>query len=219
MDKMKASSYRIDIHDSEHRLVQALHRLENAPQVCPENRASIKRFVTFCRATNLSVSRQLLYLQKLTVLAELHKAPFDQASRDSIVNLMDMVRKKGLAEWTYHTYCVTIKKFYKWLRGTDEYPPEVRWLKASVRNKTTVTADKLLNEQEIRRLIEVAQNHRDRAFVHVLYETGCRSARVRVCMASYVLKNLGVRKHTRFISVLPRTGCALEFWELISISD
>jgi len=79
-----------------------------------------------------------------------------------------------MAEWTYQTYCVTVKKFYKWLRGTEEYPPEVKWIKYSVKNKTTVTADKLLSEQEILKLAEKAGNHRDRAFVLVLYESGCR---------------------------------------------
>jgi integrase len=87
---------------------------------------------------------------------------------------MDQVKKRGLAEWTYHTYCVILKRLYKWLRGSEDYPPEVKWIKARVRNKTTITADKLLSEQEVLRLTEKTENHRDRAFTLVLYESGCR---------------------------------------------
>lgn len=86
---------------------------------------------------------------------------------------MDQVKKRGLAEWTYHTYCVILKRLYKWLRGSEDYPPEVKWIKARVRNKTTITADKLLSEQEVLRLAEKAENHRDRTFTLVLYESGC----------------------------------------------
>jgi hypothetical protein len=84
---MSHSSDRIDIHDRKHRFELALRNLEQDPKVTLENKMLIQRFVTFCRAANLSLERQLIYLQKLTVLARLH-APFEQATRDSIVSLM-----------------------------------------------------------------------------------------------------------------------------------
>jgi len=115
---------------------------------------------------------------------------------------MDRVKKRGGAEWTYQMYCVTLKKFYRWLRSTDEYPPEVKWLKANVRNKTSVTADKLLNEQEVLRLAEVAENHRDRAFVLVLYESGCRIGEILgLRIRDIVFDELGV-----LLSVSGKTG-------------
>ena len=171
---MNAVSDRIDIHDRKHRFDLALRNLQQDPWIKPENKLLIQRFVTFCGAANLSVERQLIHLQKLTVLARLHPPTFEQATKESILDLMDRVKKRDVAEWTYQMYCVALKKFCRWLRGTDDYPPEVRWLKASVRNKTNVTADKLLSEPEVLKLAEVAENHRDRAFVLVLYESGCR---------------------------------------------
>jgi hypothetical protein len=125
---MESSLDRIDIHSGRHRFELALRNLEQDPLICPENKLHIQRFITFCRAANLSVSRQLLYLQKLTVLGRLYQTPFENATRDSIVSLMDQVKKRGVVEWTYQMYCVAIKKFFKWLRGTDDYPPEVKWL-------------------------------------------------------------------------------------------
>ena len=131
---------RVDIHNRKHRFELALRSLTEDTAICQEIKAQIQKFITYCRANNVSLERQLIYLQKLTLLARLYRAPFENATKDSIVELMDRVRKRGLAEWTYHTYCVVLKRFYKWLRGTGDYPPEVKWLRASVRNKTTVTA-------------------------------------------------------------------------------
>ena len=199
---MNATPDRIDIHDRKHRFDLALRNLQQDPCVRPENKLLIQRFITFCRTENLSVERQLIYLQKLTVLGRLYPAPFEQLTRESAVDLMDRIKKRGGAEWTYQMYCVTLKKFYRWLRETDEYPPEVKWLRASVRNKTNITADKLLSEHEILRLAEAAQNHRDRAFVLVLYESGCRIGEI----LGLRMKDLAYDEKGALLSVSGKTG-------------
>jgi integrase len=94
------------------------------------------------------------------------------------------------------------KKFFKWLKGADYYPPEVRWLKASVRNKTTVTADKLLSESEVLRLAEAAENHRDRAFVLVLYESGCRIGEI----LGLRMRDIACDENGALLSVSGKTG-------------
>jgi len=199
---MNAISGRIDIHNRMHRFDLALRNLEQDPWIKPENKPLIQRFITYCRTENLSVERQLIYLQKLTVLGRLYPAPFEQATRESIVDLMDRIKKRGVAEWTYQMYCVTLKKFYRWLRGSDDYPPEVRWLKASVRNKTNITADKLLSEKEVLKLAEVAENHRDRAFVLVLYESGCRIGEI----LGLRMKDIACDENGALLSVSGKTG-------------
>jgi integrase len=199
---MDRSPDRIDIHGRQHRFDLALRNLEQDPSICQANKAHIKRFISFCRANNLSIERQLIYLQKLTLLAKFFKTPFEQATKDSVVDLMDRVKKRGLAEWTYHTYCVALKRFYKWLKGTDDYPSEVKWLKATVRNKTTVTADKLLNEEEVLRLAEKAENHRDRAFVLVLYESGCRIGEI----LGLRMRDIAFDERGTLLSVTGKTG-------------
>jgi integrase len=115
---------------------------------------------------------------------------------------MDRIKKRGIAEWTYQMYCVTLKKFYRWLRGSDDYPPEVRWLKASVRNKTNITADKLLSEKEVLKLAEVAENHRDRAFVLALYESGCRIGEI----LGLRMKDIACDENGALLSVSGKTG-------------
>ena len=87
---------KIDIHNCNHRFELASRNLAQDPLICQENRAHIRKFVAFCRTSNLSLQRQLIYLLDLTVLARLHKAPFDEATKESILELMDRVKKRGL---------------------------------------------------------------------------------------------------------------------------
>ena len=199
---MDPSQGSLDIHDRRHRFELALRNMTQDPVICQENKNHIQRFLGFCRAQNLGLDRQLLYLLKLTVLARLHKAPFDQASRDSIVNMMEQVKKRGMAEWTYQTYCVTVKKFYKWLRASSDCPPEVKWIRPIVKNKTTITADKLLSEEEVLKLVEKAENHRDRAFVLVLYESGCRIGEI----LGLRTRDIAFDEYGALLSVTGKTG-------------
>ncbi|MCJ7506169.1 hypothetical protein MUP05_06850 [Candidatus Bathyarchaeota archaeon] len=61
---MNTEPDRIDIHNRKHRFDLALRNLEQDPSICPENKQQINKFVAFCRANNLSLERQLIYLQK-----------------------------------------------------------------------------------------------------------------------------------------------------------
>jgi len=199
---MRRGSDRIDIYNGKHRLELALSNLLQDPSICQENKIHIQQFLTFCRAENLSVDRQLLYLYKLTTLARLHRAAFEHATRDSIISLMDQIRKKGVADWTYVSYSITIKKFLKWLRRTDDCPPEVKWLKSTPRTRTTITADKLLTEQEVVRLAERAGNYRDKALVLVLYESGCRIGE----LLGLRIKDITFDEYGALLSVTGKTG-------------
>ncbi|MGA2789491.1 MAG: site-specific integrase [Candidatus Bathyarchaeia archaeon] len=66
-------------------------------------------------------------------------------------------------------------RFYKWLRNSeDDYPVEVKWIRARRNNNHKVLPEHLLTEDEVKKLAEICQNQRDRALILVLYETGCR---------------------------------------------
>jgi len=55
---------------------------------------------------------------------------------------------------------LTLKRFYKWLYDTDNYPELVSWIKAgNVRN--TKKASDMLTEDDIKQLIAACLNSRD----------------------------------------------------------
>jgi len=98
---------------------------------------------------------------------------FDEASKEDIAKLVRKIEGRKLSEWTKHDYRTALKKFYKWIKGGDEYPEEVKWLKVKTPRNNNVIPDELLTEQEIEKLIRVADSPRDKAFVSVLFESGC----------------------------------------------
>jgi len=83
------------------------------------------------------------------------------------------IEAKRLSEWTKHDYRTTLKKFFKWLRGSEDYPEEVGWIRVKTPKNNNIP-DELLTEQDVKKLIRVADNPRDKAFVAVLFESGCR---------------------------------------------
>lgn len=66
-----------------------------------------------------------------------------------------------------------LKRFYKWLSGGENYPDSVKWLRGKGKNET-LDEKKILKEEEVKKMIEVADSWRDKAMVAVLYESACR---------------------------------------------
>jgi hypothetical protein len=62
-------SEELDIHNMGRRLSNALNRLKNDGKICSENRGKTLEFIKHCSAQDLSISRQLFYLQRAYVKA------------------------------------------------------------------------------------------------------------------------------------------------------
>ncbi len=72
---------------------------------------------------------------------------------------------------TKRDYKIILHVFYKWLRKTEDYPEEVRWIKAT--NRTTIKLpEELLTVEEVMKLVDTADNIRDKAFILTLNESG-----------------------------------------------
>lgn len=111
---------------------------------------------------------------------------FEDAKKDDIKALIGKIEKKTFyvkklgkeipyQESTKRDFRITIRKFYKWLRGLEEYPDEVKWLKSKSKKCERIKLpEETLTEEEIKKLINTADNPRDKAFISILYESGCR---------------------------------------------
>ena len=67
-----------------------------------------------------------------------------------------------------------MKKFYKWLRNSETYPPEVSWIKTIVNNGHRLLPEELLTEDEVKKTTEKAERPRDSALIMTRYEGGFR---------------------------------------------
>jgi len=139
------------------------------------NRKAILEFSDFCFSDGLSARRVLKYLSTLSSIAGLLPKEFSKVTRADIEKLVKKIELSEYSEWTKHDYRVTLKKFFRWLRNTEDgYPPEVKWLRSTMRNRRTKLPEEILTPQEVQAMITAAPTARDKALIASLYESGCR---------------------------------------------
>jgi site-specific recombinase XerD len=166
---------RIDIHNFASRLSSAERLVQHANPITPHNADLIQRYEAACFADGLSEVRVTKYVYSLRKLAKWLDQDFDDVSRSDIEQLVNQLERSDYSAWTKHDYKVTIKRFYKWLKGAGEdYPPEVKWIKTTLKTKDVLLPENLLTEEEVQQLVDAASTPRDKAFIITLYESGAR---------------------------------------------
>lgn len=166
-----------DIHHYDRRLRHALESFENDKTIPKANREVIIRYVRYRGAQGLSVPRQVRYLSTLRKLSRLLSGTFEEATKEDMIGAVDAIEHEKTSYATKETEKISIKCFFRWLRFGDEaddYPPEVKWIKSGGKINHRMLPDKLVTEEEVRKMAENANNPRDRALILVLYESGCR---------------------------------------------
>jgi len=188
---------------SQQRFDMALARLERDALVCPENREQIRRFSKNRLASGASSFRVVKCMYCLRFLAAWLKTPFADATKDELIDLVGTLEGKKYSENTKYDFKVVLKLFYKWLKGNDEeFPQEIKWLKPRLRNTAQKLPEELLTEDEVLRIARAANHPRDKAFVLVLYESGCRIGE----MLSLKVKNVQFDQYGAILRVTGKTG-------------
>jgi len=65
-----------------------------------------------------------------------------------------------------------LRDFFRWLRGTDEFPAEVKGLKIKRGDVDAIPTDQLLDRADLQVMIQAHVDAREKAIVAVLYESG-----------------------------------------------
>ena len=117
------------------------------------------------------------YLVALTRLAVyLKKKSFKKAEKDDLVRFFQKLRETKVKESTIHAYCFKYLNFFQWLyglKGRHNYPEVIDWFHPK-RNNNIKLPDLKITEDDVKKLIEVASNPRDKALVAVCYESAVR---------------------------------------------
>lgn len=141
------------------------------------NSEILKKYYNSRVAEGISQARIHKCLCTLRLMSETLTKPFEDATKDDLVNLIATLEARPLAAWTKRDYRVVLKHFFKWLKNwEDGMPPEVRWIKktTNAENKRPILPKDLLTDEEKKSLIRVALNPRDRALLEVFLESGRR---------------------------------------------
>lgn len=195
---------KVDLYNYEKQLKQATARVKRE-NISEKNKKAILEFVSDRELEGLSKARLLYFINRLLVISRLFKKDFEKADKEDIKMLVKKINKKDYTERTKKDYRVVIKKFYKWVRGIDEkgvYPEEVRWIPTTFNGENHFLPEELLKEEEINKLIELADHPRDKALVMTIADSGCRIGEI----LSMKIKNLSFDKYSAVLIVNGKTG-------------
>ena len=167
-----------DIHDNKRALELAIIRLKKNKEISEKNKRLLLRFKDYILSQGLSKCRGVFYLNRLTNTAKWLKKNFDKANKEDIRKLVSFIeQREDYSVNTKYDYKVAIRYFFRWLKFGDEkkeYPDEVKWIKTSIKKCNAILPKNLLTIDDIKKLVQVADNFRDKALIMVLYESGCR---------------------------------------------
>jgi site-specific recombinase XerD len=95
------------------------------------------------------------------------------------VNFISELSKEGLKQTTIDTYGIWVRQYYIWLHrekgliNENEYPKIVSWFKPT-KTKKVITQNDLFTPSEIQKVVNIADNDRDKAIISGLYESASR---------------------------------------------
>lgn len=190
-----------DIHKYNQRIKWSLIKIEKA--IIPkENKEALMGFYRNCVADGISNGKLHRYLDDLVFMTRDKKKKYKDYDRKDIEEIIIKLEQSECTEWTKYSYKIGLRKFFKWFRGTEDFPPEVKWFKVKQKACNSKMPEDLLTEEEVKLIINQAQNSRDRALISTLYESGCRIFEIMTMR----IKHVAFDKNGSVISVFGKTG-------------
>jgi site-specific recombinase XerD/ribosomal protein L40E len=190
----------MDIHNYGRRLDRVLERIKNF-DIPEENKNAITEFSKFLIAKSLSIARVEHYISNLKTISKFCNKPFNSMAKDDVAKLVGEIQKNEWSERYKYEFLITIRVFFKWLKQTEEYPEEVKWIRPRYKEKHKIP-EEIITEEEIKTLSEKADNLRDKAFILVLYESGCRIGE----LLTLKIRNVQPVEHGMALTVNGKTG-------------
>jgi len=188
--------------DLTHRLNKAKEYIKKTKDTNQANKKHILKFVDRLSAEGLSKARQIKYIYNLKTISKLLGKDFDKATKSDMEKLCSKINNSDYTEWTKHDFKAEIKRFWKWLKQTDEYPPEVKWLKNNMKRSKRKLPKELLTIEDVKKLAENTNNLRDRSLMLVLYETGARVGEIQ----GIKIKDVDFDKYGALVNLSGKTG-------------
>jgi integrase len=209
---MTSRTIKIDIHNYDKQYESTRRSVRNA-DISERNKELILDFERTCFLKEaLSKPRRIKLMGALIILArDYARRDFDKMDRKVIEEvILKIDTREDYSVWTKQSYRTIIKKFLKWLHQGDNYktihgyPEIVSWINTNVKkkDKPKVQASDLLTELEVKRLMDVAEHPRDKAFVSMIYELGARIGEI----GNLRIKDVTRDDHSYIVDLRGKTG-------------
>lgn len=201
----------MDIHRYQEQCDRNLKRIQESEEFSNENKKIALRFKDYLLSENIGVAKINRYLQDIVIFNRILKKTFSEATKEDIrkvIGEINVYKKKNedpLSEETKKGIKIMIRKLYRFIEGIDEkgvYPERVRWISIAIPNNHKKLPEELLTEDEMGQIIQRCSCLRDKAFVAVLAESGCRIGEV----ATLKIKNVSFERYGARLHVQGKTG-------------
>lgn len=203
---------KLDVHHISERYADVLQQWQSgllpirsgSPiSVCDEDRKVILTFIENITAKSIKPVRRLKYLTLFKILIQHKKKPFQDLDKQDVVFMLSEIEGNGYAPATVEDLKMATKVIFREIRGSEDrqYPKEVSWIRLKCITNRLNKSD-LITKDELEKLIATAANPRDRAFLAVLYESGCRIAE----MLNLRIGNVQIDSRGANLSVDGKTG-------------
>ena len=160
------------------------------PKLSKQMQNELANFIIeYATARKLSIPTQESYTRSLSFFGEfLHNKQYSSYKQATVEDIKAYFgdpyprnhRKKSdsILIWVRSS----LKVFYRWLllgkvnrpRREDKYPELVDWIEVGMMKGKRITDKDILTPEEFKMMLDASKNQRDRAFLSMLYETGCR---------------------------------------------
>ena len=168
----------INVYNFEKRKKRIKEILDTLP---PKNKNDIERFCMNLLTEGKSEATYYKYLERLPQIAFLLNKEFKEVVREDLERLFEkLITENSYAKNTIGTYKIMTRRFFQWLYGCkkNHYPEVVEWIEANVHHQKLIRPEDLLSGEDIQKMIAAAFNPRDKAFIAVLAESGCRISEI-----------------------------------------
>ncbi|MEK6898379.1 MAG: tyrosine-type recombinase/integrase [Nanoarchaeota archaeon] len=190
-----------DIYNVQQRLdsVSAKIKKSSMPE---QNKEKILEFANYCLANSVGKNKTSRYLYDLHNISIWLNKKFEDTTKKDIEKIMVKIQETKYSEWTKKGYKIIIKKFYKWLRNSKNYPEEVEWIKSNMKENHKKLPEEMLSEGEVMKMIDNSISKRDKALISVLYDSGCRIGE----LLGLKIKNIEESEYGAKICISGKTG-------------
>jgi integrase/recombinase XerD len=160
-----------------------------------KNRALVQRYLNERQANGVKASTLSNDANALRGFCDyLGNRPLESVTRDDITGYVNQASRERvwrsvandghetetrrmvhLGPYTIMNRKYVLRDFFRWLRGTEEFPPEVRNLKVRKPTRDAIPTRDVLNKDDMLKLLQAHPDARDKAMLAVLYESGLRA--------------------------------------------
>ncbi|MFH1588858.1 MAG: site-specific integrase [Candidatus Diapherotrites archaeon] len=155
-----------------------LEKIKSSKKICKENIDLMTSFDHENKAKGLSPGGRIHYVFALRKLALKINKPFKEMTKLDLIDYFSWLGSE-LAPVTNNQYKVCTKAFFRWLEGDNEvYPDKVKWIKKDHSHNTFKLPEDILSPEEVKKMIDVADHPRDKALIHVLYDSAGRASEI-----------------------------------------